>query len=111
MFEKKLRWHKIAGKESELPFEKDENLVIAEVNRKKITLAKYDGNLFACAYTCPHAGAILADGEIDAKGNLICPLHGYKFSLLQNGFNTSGEGYALTMYKLKIDNEGVFIGM
>lgn len=87
----------------------DRNLCIVEVFGKKITLARFKDQVFATAYSCPHAGAVMADGYIDVQGNIVCPLHRYKFSL-EKGRNVSGEGYHLKTYAVKIDAEGVWIG-
>lgn len=106
--EKKYKWHKISDSQNELPFAEN-NLCFTEVNGKKITLAKYNEKIFACAYKCPHAGGILADGYVDALGNIVCPLHRYKFNL-QNGRNISGEGYYLTVYVVELREDGVYIG-
>ncbi len=108
MKEKKYNWFKIASSENELSFSAS-NLLNKEVNGKKITLAKFNGRLMACAATCPHAGGSLADGYIDAVGNIVCPLHRYKFNL-QNGRNTTGEGYYLKTYTVEIREDGIFAG-
>jgi nitrite reductase/ring-hydroxylating ferredoxin subunit len=108
MSDKKYKWFKIANDENELVFTEN-NLLIIEVNSKKITLAKHNGQLFACAYACPHASGVLADGYVDTIGNIVCPGHRYKFSLL-NGRNISGEGYYLKTYPLKFSEEGIFVG-
>jgi 3-phenylpropionate/trans-cinnamate dioxygenase ferredoxin subunit len=52
----------------------------------------------------------MANGFIDALGNIVCPLHRYKFSL-QNGRNVSGEGYFLKLFPVEIRPDGVFIGL
>ncbi len=103
------RWHKIAESENELPFA-DNHIAVAEINGKKICIGKYNGGLFAFAYTCPHASGIMADGYIDPLGNIVCPVHRYKFSL-QNGRNTSGEGYYLKRWPVEIREEAIFVGM
>jgi 3-phenylpropionate/trans-cinnamate dioxygenase ferredoxin subunit len=105
---KKYKWHKIAASVEELRFS-ESKLLVAEANGKTITLAKTGSGLFACAHKCPHAGGILADGFIDAPGNIVCPLHRYKFSL-QNGRNTSGEGYYLKTYPVEVREDGVYVG-
>ena len=79
-----------------------------EINGKTICLAKHNNQLFACAQKCPHAGGLLADGHLDALGNLVCPLHKYRFSL-KNGRNTSGEGYYLKTFAIEVREDGVFI--
>ena len=108
MNEKKYQWFKIAENENELLFSAN-NLRVIEVNGKKITLAKHNEHLFACAYACPHASGILAEGYLDSIGNIVCPVHRYKFAL-SNGRNVSGEGYYLKTYPIKKEDNGIFIG-
>ncbi len=108
MKEKKYQWFKIADAKSELRFSAN-SLAIVEVNGKKITLAKHNGQLKACAYTCPHAGGVLANGYLDALGNIVCPLHRYKFSV-ENGRNITGEGYFLKTYRIEEREDGIFAG-
>jgi 3-phenylpropionate/trans-cinnamate dioxygenase ferredoxin subunit len=50
----------------------------------------------------------MANGQIDALGNIICPLHRYKFSLV-NGRNVSGEGYHLKTWKVAWREDGVWV--
>jgi nitrite reductase/ring-hydroxylating ferredoxin subunit len=104
----KLTWHKVADSINELPFNSC-NLLATEVKGKKITLARIGDTVTACAYKCPHAGGLLEDGFIDAAGNIVCPLHRYKFSL-QNGRNVSGEGYYLKTHPVEIREGGIYVG-
>lgn len=97
----------IAPSIAALPWQNN-NLCVVEVHGKKITLALHHNQLFACAYKCPHASGVMADGFIDALGNITCPLHRYKFSLT-NGRNTSGEGYYLKTYEVEVNDKGVFV--
>ncbi|MGI8637875.1 MAG: Rieske (2Fe-2S) protein [Segetibacter sp.] len=106
---KNIKWVKVAESESELQWQ-DNRLLVTEVKGNKITLGRKDNKLFACAYKCPHAGGVLADGFIDATGNIVCPLHRYKFSL-SNGRNVSGEGYYLKVYAIENREDGVFVGI
>ena len=108
MVDKKFKWIKVADSAMELQWQNN-NLLVIEVNGKKITLARKEDRLFACAYKCPHAGGVLADGFIDATGNVVCPLHRYKFNLL-NGRNVSGEGYYLKVFPVEEREDGVFVG-
>ena len=105
----KLSWHKITDHPNELDFASN-NIAVADVKGKKICIGKYQESLFAFAFKCPHAGGILADGYIDALGNVVCPLHRYKYSM-QNGRNTSGEGYYLKHWEVEVREEGVFVSM
>lgn len=109
MAESKYNWHKIAESEKELDFNSN-NLLVTTANKKKITVSRYKGKMQACAYTCPHAGGVLSDGHIDALGNIVCPLHHYRFNL-ENGWNTSGEGYYLRTFPVEVREDGVYVGM
>ena len=105
---KKYNWHKIADSIAAINFSEN-GLAILEVNNKTICVALHKDQLFACTSKCPHAGGIMADGYIDALGNIVCPVHRYKFNL-QNGRNSSGEGYYLKTFPVEIRNEGIFVG-
>jgi len=107
--EKQFTWHKIAENIHEIRFGEN-NIGVIEVRGKKICIAKTRDNIFAFAHTCPHAGGLLADGYIDAVGNLVCPVHRYKYDV-RNGRNTSGEGYYLKNWPVEIRESGVYIGL
>ena len=102
-------WYKIADHINELNFS-DNNIAVTEAKGKKICIGKFNEKIFAFAYKCPHAGGILADGYIDALGNVICPLHRYKYNM-ENGRNTSGEGYYLTHWPVEQREDGVYVEM
>lgn len=106
---KQYTWHKIANHLNELDFA-DNNIAMVEVKGKKICIGKHCDNFFAFAYKCPHAGGILAEGYIDALGNVVCPLHRYKYDL-KNGRNVSGEGYYLKNWPVELKEDGIFVGM
>lgn len=74
----------------------------------QVCLVVSNGTLFCCTAKCPHAGGRLSQGFTDARQNIVCPLHQYRFSL-KNGVNTSGEGYHLKTYPVMENEEGVFI--
>jgi nitrite reductase/ring-hydroxylating ferredoxin subunit len=103
-----VRWYKIASSANEIDWQVN-NMCVLEVDGKKITIAKVADAVFACAYKCPHASGILADGFLDAAGNVVCPLHRYKFNL-QTGRNVTGEGYFLPHYDVEIREDGIYVG-
>jgi 3-phenylpropionate/trans-cinnamate dioxygenase ferredoxin subunit len=109
MSKKKYTWHKIADDMGQLDFAST-NIAVTEANGKKICIGKFNDGLFAFAYKCPHAGGLMADGYIDAIGNIVCPIHRYKYDL-KNGRNTSGEGYYLKNWPVELRETGVFVGM
>ena len=108
MSEKKIKWYKVADSKNAIAWQPN-NMALAEAGGKTITLVKTGNDIAACAHKCPHAGGVLGDGFIDALGNIVCPLHRYKFSL-QNGRNVSGEGYYLKIYAIEEREAGLFVG-
>ena len=105
---KDYKWFKISGTVAELQFPST-GFIELQVNEKILCIVSFKDQLFACTARCPHAGGRLSEGYVDAVGNIICPLHHYKFNL-QNGRNTSGEGYFLKMLPVEVRKEGVFVG-
>ena len=86
------------------------NIAVVDWNGKNICLGKFKDGVFAFAFKCPHAGGNLSEGYIDALGNIVCPLHRYKYNM-ENGRNVSGEGYYLKHWPVQIKEEGVFVGI
>ncbi len=109
MISNKQTWHKIAENLNEINFSSD-GLSEISVDGKTICIANHNNNLHACTQKCPHAGGSLADGYLDALGNIVCPLHRYKFSL-KNGRNISGEGYHLQTYRVEQRQDGIYIAL
>lgn len=88
----------------------DNQLTEAWTSEKKITLLKKMDVVYAFAATCPHAGAKLCDGWLDAQGRVVCALHKYRFNPA-NGHNTIGEGYKLMTYPVSLKEEKIYIGL
>ncbi|WP_416439706.1 Rieske (2Fe-2S) protein [Phnomibacter sp. MR] len=107
--DKQYRWFKVAESAAEL-FNTGRSLVQVSVAGKDICITRHQQELHGCAAKCPHAGGRMADGWVDALGNVVCPLHRYKFSL-STGRNTSGEGYFLRTYPVKETEDGLFVGI
>ena len=102
-------WKKIAESRDEL-FQPGKELTEIEVDGKALCIGIHQEKLKACSAKCPHAGGQMSKGYVDALGNIVCPLHRYKFSL-ENGRNVTGEGYFLKIYKIEERADGVFIGI
>ncbi|MFT3682193.1 MAG: Rieske 2Fe-2S domain-containing protein [Ferruginibacter sp.] len=104
---KEYTWHKIAESKDELIFASNDMLAVKAGN-KNICLVKHKDVLFGCAVKCPHAGGIMNEGYVDPLGNIVCPIHRYRFNLV-NG--RSAEGYYLKTWPVEIREDGVFVGI
>ena len=100
---------KIAAKVEEFDFPEN-NLIEIVADGKSICLIKTATGLKACAAKCPHAGGKMAQGKLDNRGNIVCCVHNYHFSLI-HGRDSFNEGYFLKIYPVIINNEGVFVEM
>ena len=109
MDERKRNWVRIALSVAELGIQ-EKKVVEADADGKIVCIGQHNGELFAFAQKCPHAGGYFKHGSIDASGNVICPLHRYKFCL-KNGRNVTGEGYYLKHWPVEVREEGIFIGL
>jgi len=64
-----------------------------EAEGQRFQLREHEGEVIAHASVCPHRGGPLEEAEI-REGHLICPWHGYRFSLA-DGRNPDGSPCAL----------------
>ena len=63
-----------------------------KISTERIDIQNKQGDIYEINRFCPHQGADLCNAEIDSDNNLICPRHGWKFSLNNNGIDIrSGE--------------------
>ena len=103
------QWIKVAEEPRALSFNA-EQIAVVNIQGQSYCIGRYKDQLFGFAYRCPHAAVPLSEGYIDSHGNVVCPLHFYKFSLL-NGRNVSGEGYYLKTWPVACKPDGVYLGL
>jgi len=80
------------------------------VHGKRICLVRRNNQFLAVEDTCPHNGETLSKGHVNYLGEVICPLHGYRFQL-KTGRETEERCRDLKIYPIKDDESGIYIGM
>lgn len=75
---------------------------------KKFCIAHVDDDFFAFEALCPHQKQPLVESSINAFGEIICPLHFYRFNL-KNGQEASRLCRDLITYPIEQTADGVFI--
>lgn len=100
-------WIKVADGLKDIRFNNN-NIALLIIQQTSICLIKTVNGLKACSSKCPHAGGNLSEGFLDSKGNIICPVHDYRFNLT-SGRDSNAEGYFLRIYQVIINEEGIFI--
>jgi len=100
-----LIWHKVLNDKNEL---KENRVMTVDAGYKQVCLTHFEGTYNAITNKCPHQGGPLGEGSIE-KGLLRCPWHGWDFSPCGG----SSEGYddGLESYKVKIEDDAVYVGL
>lgn len=84
----------------------DKNAISVWVDDVELALFKVDNEWFAVDGRCPHQGASLADGCLEAT-TVSCPWHGWKFDL------RTGQGdrpqAKLRTFAIRLDEQGLWI--
>lgn len=104
-----FEWIKVAESEAEINFNSS-NIAELMAGERKICIAKFEQQLFAFSNKCPHASGLFVEGYIDAVGNVVCPIHRYKFNM-RNGRNVTGEGYFLKHWPVEVKEDGIYVGL
>ena len=97
-----------AAKARVLLVENKPQLVI--VHGKRICLVLRDGRFYAIQDACSHSSESLSKGAINYLGEVICPGHGYCFSL-KTGRESAERSRDLDTYPVKEDETGFYIGI
>jgi len=86
----------------------DGEIKLVQVGTTKICLVRIAEDVFAFQHLCPHQSASLAEGKINTFGQVICPLHHYRFDL-KTGDVKSGTCPDLKIYPAKLTDQGIEI--
>jgi nitrite reductase/ring-hydroxylating ferredoxin subunit len=73
-----------------------------------LCLAHTDQGFKAIADVCPHQQASLSGGSLDARLQVVCPFHHYRYSLL-TGQEASQRTVPVETYEVESSEEGVFL--
>lgn len=107
------KWYRVFDSEQvamdSVPLNKAVTVLIEE---QKICLARTPKGFFAVADACPHLGISLSKGVCNGFNEIVCPWHGWRFDL-EKGHETSGQGSGsgVNRYKVKLDENGLSIGV
>lgn len=80
------------------------------VRNKRICLVRDDEQLRAVEDRCSHNSESLSKGIVNYLGEIICPLHGYRFSM-KTGREGEQRSRDLITYPLKEEDGAIFIGI
>lgn len=104
-----MKWVKIFNSlpEAEKVFER-RNPVRLIIGEKRFCLILFQGQYYATDNLCPHQRASLDEGTINYLGEIICPLHAYRYNL-KTGRECQQRTNDLITYPVKHDESGLYI--
>jgi len=106
-----MEWLKIFESEEKANNKVKENTTqLLIVKGKRICLARHNGQFYAVQDSCTHQGESLSKGKVNFLGEIICPLHNYRFQLDTGHACDSSCGDLLT-YAVKSSDSGFFIAV
>jgi nitrite reductase/ring-hydroxylating ferredoxin subunit len=79
-----------------------------KVGDRSIALVRMKDEFYAFSSTCPHRGASLIEGSINGIGEIICPLHQYRFDI-KTGQVKSGSCGELEVFPCELSEVGLKI--
>lgn len=79
-----------------------------KLGTREIGVVRIGERVYGFSSFCPHRGASLIQGSINAQGEIICPLHQYRFEL-KTGQATSGDCADLQTFPCELSPKGLKI--
>lgn len=104
-----MKWVKIFdSKEAANRHFEDTNTVQVVIGEKELCLVKFNNLYFAVSNLCPHQYENLSKGQVTPYGEIVCPLHFYRFDL-KTGTECQNRTHNLKTFKVKLDESGLFV--
>ena len=87
---------------------KTSNTVKVVVGTKELSLVRHNREYHAVSDVCPHQFESLSKGLITLYGEIVCPLHHYRFNL-KTGQECQLRTKDLKTYKVSTKSSGLFV--
>lgn len=81
-------------------------IVVYNVDRKKVAIARTAEGFHAVKDRCPHQGSTFYGGYCTKDNKIVCPRHRYEFDLKTG----RGHGDYVDVYPLEEREDGIYIG-
>ena len=84
-------------------------IMLADVDDKRIMLVNVDGQYYALQEECTHAACPLSEGNLE--GQVIeCPCHGSEFDVTTGVALTPPANEPLAMYAVRVEDDNILVG-
>jgi 3-phenylpropionate/trans-cinnamate dioxygenase ferredoxin subunit len=106
MFKYRTKWFQLFNSREEFQtLFSTQDVVVYRSSFASIIFIKQKSKYYAFKNKCPHQGKPMDNCWVE-NDSIVCPFHQFQFNL-ESG---RGHGTALIQYKLRIEENGVFIG-
>lgn len=106
-----MKWYKLFADETQLTNALgDQGRRMVRVGERRLCLVRQGQQYHAFDNLCPHNKHSLLEGQINYLKEVVCPLHGYRYSL-KDGLECEGRSGSLIIHKLEIRDDGIFLGL
>jgi nitrite reductase (NADH) small subunit len=87
----------------------DGGALLVKAKQRKIALARIGSEIFALQDSCPHKGGALSEGRVHGgRGELICPLHFFRFDV-RTGASVTNPELVCPTYPVTISEGDVYV--
>ncbi|MSQ08879.1 MAG: non-heme iron oxygenase ferredoxin subunit [Dehalococcoidia bacterium] len=84
-------------------------MMAADISGGRVLIANVDGDVFAIADACPHAGAPMSEGYL--TDNMVeCPWHASVFNVMTGKHREGPSRADLTTYEVLVEGDDIFVG-
>ncbi len=105
-----MRWIKIFDSWDEACSSLPENdPYLLRIGERKVSIVRRGSKLYAFEALCPHQHEPLHKGSVNPAGEIVCPLHAYRFNLV-TGKEYLNRCRDLETFPVKTDSE-VYISL
>lgn len=106
-----IKWYKLFHTEDKLRAALGEaGRKMVRIGQKRVCLFLHEDAFYAFDNLCPHNMHSLFEGNVNYLKEIVCPLHGYRYSL-KDGRECEGKSGDLVIHSLEVRPEGVYLGL
>lgn len=98
------------NKEQVMTMIPDRNIKVVLLGSTRICISRVGENFYAFETHCPHRKAELKQGTVTSFGDIVCPLHEYRFDM-KTGDVKSGSCGELKTYQVELTEDGLKISI
>ncbi|RED94115.1 Rieske (2Fe-2S) protein [Marinoscillum furvescens] len=86
-----------------------QTIVELAIDGERWLFTKYDESYFLFEKHCPHFDYPLKESPISGTGEVVCPWHNYRFSLIRSGSESEQRCRPLRVIRARVDDQKILV--